>query len=633
MSAQLDQCGEIAQRLYASVLDLERAGELLQLQPLEGREWFELLKRKLLPQLSDDAFLVAAVVGGTNIGKSVLFNHLAGTSASATSPLASGTKHPVCLLPAGFADNHDLTAIFEGFRLQEWSAAEAALEETDEHQLFWRTSSQLPDNLLVLDTPDIDSDARVNWVRADHIRRCADVLIAVLTQQKYNDAAVKQFFRQAALEEKAVIVVFNQCQLPDDEQYWPLWLETFCRETSVSPELVYLAPNDRRAAEEIRLPVYEREWPLAKSQTDAADNDELTSPRNLADDLARLHFDEIKLRSLQGALRHLLNHDSGIPAYLAEIEHRSAEFAAASRRLSSESVARVNDWPLIPNKLLVQEIRGWWKTQQEGWARNVHSFYDTVGRGVTWPFRFAQTALGGSDKSPLDEYREHEWSVLLRAVEEVFDKLTWMSESGNELLRPRFERLMEGRSRSTLVNRLREEHASVDLAAILEETVAQEMQSFQADSPELYRFYKQLNQVSAAIRPATSVILFTIGWGPAGELAAPFVANAATQAIVPIVADFAGGTAAAVAGETAVSGTAARGAGFLQAKFQSLQGVFAARRVGWLVGLLKEHLLGTLPDELQAAAELPQSELFQGITASLRELEGRLEQRQHQTLV
>ena len=99
---------------------------------------------------------------------------------------------------------------------------------------------------------------QVNWRRADAVRRVADVLIAVLTQQKYNDAAVKRYFRNAAEEGKVVLIIFNQCQLPDDEAYWPLWLDTFCRETGVSPRLVYVAPNDRRAAEEGRLPFFEK---------------------------------------------------------------------------------------------------------------------------------------------------------------------------------------------------------------------------------------------------------------------------------------------------------------------------------------------------------------------------------------
>ena len=84
----------------------------------------------------------------------------------------------------------------------------------------------------------------------------------MLTQQKYNDAAVKEFFRKAADEDKAVLVVFNQCLLPDDEAYWAVWLETFCTETGVNPESIYLIPTDRAAAEELHLPFYERSWPL-----------------------------------------------------------------------------------------------------------------------------------------------------------------------------------------------------------------------------------------------------------------------------------------------------------------------------------------------------------------------------------
>jgi hypothetical protein len=104
-----------------------------------------------------------------------------------------------------------LKTVFPDFELQEWTDASLALEEDETHRLFWRTAKELPSSLLILDTPDIDSDARVNWVRADAVRRSADVLIAVLTQQKYNDAAVKEFFRKAGDEDKAVLIVFNQC--------------------------------------------------------------------------------------------------------------------------------------------------------------------------------------------------------------------------------------------------------------------------------------------------------------------------------------------------------------------------------------------------------------------------------------
>ena len=81
------------------------------------------------------------------------------------------------------------------------------------------------------------------------------MLVAVLTQQKYNDAAVKQFFRAAVEADKPIVVVFNQCELEADRDYWPRWLATFREETGAAPELVYVVPYDRRAAEELAVAV------------------------------------------------------------------------------------------------------------------------------------------------------------------------------------------------------------------------------------------------------------------------------------------------------------------------------------------------------------------------------------------
>src|SRR5689334_14074609 len=113
-----------------------------------GQEWYDLLANKLLPQLDAPPLLVAAVVGGTNIGKSVVFNHLAGEVASAVSPLAAGTRHPVCLAPPALAKEKLLEQIFAGFTLRPWQAAENALDTGAEHLLFWRASEHVPAQLL-----------------------------------------------------------------------------------------------------------------------------------------------------------------------------------------------------------------------------------------------------------------------------------------------------------------------------------------------------------------------------------------------------------------------------------------------------------------------------------------------------
>ena len=614
-------CAVEVSRLAQAVEALDRKAGLLQLAPLAGREWYESLHRKLIPQLAGQPFIVAAVVGGTNIGKSVIFNHLAGCRVSATSPLASGTRHPVCLVPAGFEKQHDLAAIFQGFELHEWTEPDAALENCPEHRLFWKTSPGLPPNLLVLDSPDIDSDAEINWLRADHLRHCADVLVAVLTQQKYNDAAVKQFFRKAAGEDKAVIIVFNQCLLPEDEEFWPLWLDTFSRETGIAPDLLYLAPNDRRAAEENRLSFFERSWPPGDLR--AAGPADSTA-HNLARDLSEMRFAEIKLRTLRGALGRVLSPQVGARAWLEEISRRSAAFQDAAHLLSMQELARVDNWPSPPVSLLVGHIRQWWRTHREGWTKTIHDLYGTLGEGLLWPFRWAKHKIAGNSPDPRAAYRKAERSVMLQTIDVLYSELTRLSQLGNDLLRPRLESLLAGASRADLLDRLTAAQDALDLDKELSIVVAAQMQAFRNDNPNAFGVFRKLDSLAAVARPVTSVVLFVAAAGPVGHALTPMVTDAAAQSLaVHIMGDIAGGTGAVVVGETALSGTAG-GLRLLETRFRQLQAAFTTRRVAWFAEFLRENILGNLHDELAAAAGLTATSAYKDVVASLDRLERQL---------
>jgi hypothetical protein len=608
----LRECGTSVRAIEAAAAQLAPAVTLLGLPALEGREWYRLLREKLAPQLGADAYLVVAVVGGTNIGKSVIFNHIADSPLSASSPLASGTRNPVCVAPTGFAESHELPAIFPEFNLRPWTSASDALADTPDDRIYWRAVADTPPNLLILDTPDIDSDVQINWKRADGIRRVADVLIAVLTQQKYNDAAVKQYFRKAAEEGKLVLVIFNQCQLPDDDPYWPLWLDTFCRETGVSPRLVYVAPNDRRAAEEGRLPFFEKRPDSWKVNGSPSTTDAAAPPANLAHDLSQLKFAEIKLSTLSGALTHLMSDEAGLPAFLREVETRSGAFESAAKWLSSESVIKVNDWPSISTSLIVGEIRAWWRQRQHGLARRVHEFYDTVGKGIIYPFRFAGEKLRGPTISRLEQYRQNEWGAILKVIEDLYDRLTWLSESANPLLKPFLERMLSGKSREQLLEQLRLDQERVDIGKELILAVDSEMQAFKEGNPDLYNIYRLMTNWSAAIRPLTSVAFFTIGLGPAHELV--------VHGLTPIAADLATGTVAAAGGDAVLSG----GVNLLEARFRRLQTAFTKRRVDWLLKRLNDQVFGAVPGDLQAAADVTQGEAYRNLMQAAARLDKQL---------
>jgi hypothetical protein len=615
-------CAVEVRRLVEGTAALERKCDGLLLAPLAGREWYEILQRKLAPQLADEPFLVAAVVGGTNIGKSAIFNHIAGCRASASSPLASGTRHPVCLVPEGFEQRHKLETLFEGFTLSPWREAEEALEETPDHRLFWRTTPELPPNLLVLDTPDIDSDAPVNWLRADFIRHAADVLIAVLTQQKYNDAAVKKFFRKAAAEEKSIIVVFNQCLLPEDEAYWPLWMQTFSRETGIVPDQLYLIPNDRKAAAENRLPVYRREWQPSDpssvtAQTPSAEPappGDLT-PHHLARELSDLHFSSIKLRTIRGALKQVLSPKDGLPAWLDEVRGRSASFSEALALLSTQQLARIDNWPAAPAALVVSQVSQWWREQRRGWTRSVHDTYAAVGTGLLWPVRWVQRQVQGETPDPAAAYVRQERDVILQALDKLYDEMTRLSQLGNDLLRPRLERILAGSTRVQLLQELSDAQARLDVGGELQTVVASQMELFGRESPQTFELLKKLDSLAAMARPMTSVVLFFAA-GPGGHV----LTDAAAHGILGhIVGDIAGGTGAVVVGETALTG-AAGGLRYLEARFRQLQSAFAAKRVAWFAEFLRTHLLGPLQEELQTAAAIPQLPEFRQVEQSLAAL-------------
>jgi hypothetical protein len=484
------------------------------------------------------------------------------------------------------------------------------------HQLFWRESDTTPDNLLVLDTPDIDSDARINWERADNIRRCADVLIAVLTQQKYNDAAVKEFFRKAADEDKVVIVVFNQCLFPDDEAYWPRWLDTFSLETGVRAEAVYLAPTDRRAAEELRLEFLER-----NPRNHGGDN----LPHSLLTDLSRLRFGDVKVRTLRGALQHLVDEQRGVPAWLRELSRAAADFHTAAELLTAHQLAEIDNWPLVPNALLIAEIRRWWQGQRSGWSAKVHGFYNVFGSGLSWPLRTARDKLRGKAPAPWDVYRQQEWSAILTAVERVFDKLTFLAHLGNDVLRPRLEAVMSGTSRSQLLQSIHAAHAQVNLEQALEQLVSEGLAGFREESPRHYEFFRRLDLLAAAARPVTSVVLFVTGFAPVGHALTPVLTDTAFQGVVHVAGDVAGGTIAAAIGDAVISEGASTGVGYLEAKFRRLHAAFAGKRAAWLADLLNTHLLGTLPDEIRQAASLPASDAARDVRSCVEQVRNLLE--------
>ncbi|MCC7084230.1 MAG: 50S ribosome-binding GTPase [Pirellulales bacterium] len=534
--------------------------------------WDGSLFQKLLPQVEQPPFLIVAVTGGTNTGKSVVFNHLAGGSVSRSHPNATQTKHPVCIVPRDFAVKDSLGEVFPDFQLRPWRSDDDPLLECDEQLLLVRDdpTGQQPARLLLLDTPDIDGTLKANWRRADLIRHAADVRVCVLTQQKYNDAAIREFFRAAAEAEKTVLVAFNMVHWPRQRDLCYGWLDQFCRATGIEPAAAYAVPWDSDAADENRLPFH----PLTEGATD------------LREDLAELRFDAIKIRSLTGSLRQVIDPNDGLPRFLSSIDRRANEYAGARDLLDHDIRKQDVELPDLPRRLVWQEIWNWLDSRRTKFDRWIHGAYRSLGQVVArlWQ-RDPQDALHA--------FRIADFDQLQLALAVKLDQLDRLRRGGNEILSRELDGVLGGLERDRLFAELRRRHAEAPLVTDgYRQFIREQLDAFERQNPALVKGVSWAMIATAVVRPAISVGLAIVG--------AHGVEMAAGHWALSWAGDVAMGTASVAAGEAVAIPT---GQLALKTLLSGLFARFYFERVKLLTKTMDDVVLGPLVDRLNRLAE------------------------------
>ena len=147
------------------------------------------------------------------------------------------------------------------------------------------------------------------------------------------------------------------------------------------------------------------------------------------------------------------------------------------------------------------------------------------------------------------------------------------------------------------------------------------MTTFRDERDDWYRLLKRLDSVAAAARPVLSVALFATGFGPVGHAVVPVMTDAAMQTALHVAGDATAGAVTAAVGETAISSGASTGVRYLEAWFHQLHRAFVESRKNWMLDQLQQHLWGTLLEELQNAAETPQSKEYLDLEQKLTQFE------------
>jgi hypothetical protein len=211
----------------------------------ETAEWERLLTYKLLPHFAGEGCLVAAVAGGTNTGKSTVFNLLLGAEISPVRATAAATSRPVLAANAYRAAQGLEGRLAPEFTPLPLDDPEALLRGAGpEDVLYIARHDGLPDRLVLLDIPDVDSIERQHWDLAENIQAAGDVLIAVLTGEKYQDDRVVSFFRRARAAGRVILPLMNKANPQAEYAVARAQLAEFCRATGLDGAPCFVLPHD-----------------------------------------------------------------------------------------------------------------------------------------------------------------------------------------------------------------------------------------------------------------------------------------------------------------------------------------------------------------------------------------------------
>lgn len=331
--------------------------------------WVDLLTYKLMPHVASGSCLIVAVAGGTNTGKSTVFNLLLGFPASPVRATAAATRQVLVAASPKRTQECIEGRLFHGFEAAPLGNAEDLLAtQTDGGTVHILQTGALSDGLMLADTPDVDSIEVANWEHAGHVAAAADVLIAVLTGEKYRDARVVEFFQRAAQAGRRVLPLMNKADPADNFAVARGQLAQF-RDDAGLEGPTFAVPHDFAIAEKTHAPIAN-----------------LDGGADLAAHLAAIDVPSVKRRVYAGSIAAFAQ---GAGAFIERTRKLSQRFASVQQELLGWAPQMAQEYEPTPGPEVgglfhefVQKKRSpvsrWIGNAGRGTARGIN----TLGRAV-----------------------------------------------------------------------------------------------------------------------------------------------------------------------------------------------------------------------------------------------------------
>jgi hypothetical protein len=399
----------------------------------DAGEWLDLLEYKLAPNLAADPCLVVAIAGGTNTGKSTIYNVLLQRDTSPVRMTAAATCRP--LLAANLRRAEEFTAgqLLSAFRPLPLVDPEAVVNgNSPKNALYITRNDRLPDEFVLLDTPDVDSIDTANWEVADHIRAAGDVIIAVLTGEKYKDVRVVEYFRAARASGRMILPLMNKANPANGFATARTQLREFCTDTGLDHPPCFAVAHDFTLTEH-----------FATGEICGLDG----APTLFAH-LAALNVGEIKEHVYRDTLRHFAR-EAG--AFLTQAERTAAELRGAAHAI--EQIAEIESRRYDPKPgaqigLLMHEFvqskRGAFGkalgAASKGFLNFTGAGARALGRMVLG--RDALTQRAAQTQQETDRINEEELALRVReAIRALYEECDRLLGGAATLVRPRLDTL------------------------------------------------------------------------------------------------------------------------------------------------------------------------------------------------
>jgi len=376
----------------------------------DSDEWADLLMYKLAPHFEGEGCLIAAVTGGTNTGKSTAFNLLLGAEVSPMMATAAATRHP---LLAAHADR--AAQCMEGRLVPEFKAQLAGdgmgvvSEDVPEDAIFVAETDSLPTDLMLLDTPDVDSIDQRNWKVADHIRATGDVLVAVLTAEKYRDERVVSFFKQASASGRVVLPLMNKANPADDYAVARHQLADFCSDVDIDSPC-FVLPHDFSLADDLT-----RTIPSLDGDTD------------LRSYLESLDIPALKRRVYESSLTHFVREAE---SFLSGLDEVAGALVAVRDEFFGRADTFANKYDPAPGTEIgglfhqyVQERRGPIRRAIGRSSKAVTKGAVRIGRTLTGALRRRSDLEGGATDATDASLREKHSDAIAQITRDLITSL------------------------------------------------------------------------------------------------------------------------------------------------------------------------------------------------------------------